>query len=387
MTLAVHDHVRERGGSTRLLTIYPQADQAQGRSDLEVVPWRPVDLLVALAFALLMPVARALHLPTRPLARTRGLRALLDADLVVDVAGISFVDGRGLPILGYNVLMTGIPLLVGTPVVKAAQAVGPFEQRREPMGRPCRAPTCPDDLCAGRPDRGAPARPRPDQRPRRRRPGVRARGGPGGPRARRRRGAGRGRRGGVRHRGPVGRRARLLRGAGHRLRGRPDRVVPSGAEGRARRHRGAALDPPLGRGGADARPAGLPSPARRRQRSALPPRRRRAGSRRAPGPDRAGRRTGVVAVPRDDLGAEHRHADVGDGLEPQVRRGAQELRARALLGGLRRPRGGQARRAHRRALASAAEIRAAIEAGLPAVVASAQENLRAIDEALAEAGR
>jgi len=129
MTLAVHDHVRERGGSTRLLTIYPQADQAQGRSDLEVVPWRPVDLLVALAFALLMPVARALHLPTRPLARTRGLRAILDADLVVDVAGISFVDGRGLPILGYNVLMTGIPLLVGTPVVKAAQAVGPFEQR------------------------------------------------------------------------------------------------------------------------------------------------------------------------------------------------------------------------------------------------------------------
>ena len=129
MTLAVHDHIRRRHGSSRLLTIYPEADRQQSVADLEVVSWQPRDLLVALPLALLIALARLLRLPSSALARTPGLRALLDADLVVDVAGISFVDGRGLPILGYNVLMTGIPLLVGTPVVKASQAVGPFDQR------------------------------------------------------------------------------------------------------------------------------------------------------------------------------------------------------------------------------------------------------------------
>jgi polysaccharide pyruvyl transferase WcaK-like protein len=58
--------------------------------------------------------------------RARACRAVLDADVVVDVAGISFADGRGIPITVYNALMTGLPLLLGTPTVKAAQALGPF---------------------------------------------------------------------------------------------------------------------------------------------------------------------------------------------------------------------------------------------------------------------
>jgi colanic acid/amylovoran biosynthesis protein len=53
-------------------------------------------------------------------------RSLVDADVVLDLAGISFAEGRGLPILVYNVLMTGVPLLLGRPVVKCSQAVGPF---------------------------------------------------------------------------------------------------------------------------------------------------------------------------------------------------------------------------------------------------------------------
>src|SRR5829696_4658649 len=44
-----------------------------------------------------------------------------------DSAGISFVDSRGVATLGYNVLVTGIPLLLGRPVVKCAQALGPFD--------------------------------------------------------------------------------------------------------------------------------------------------------------------------------------------------------------------------------------------------------------------
>jgi polysaccharide pyruvyl transferase WcaK-like protein len=52
---------------------------------------------------------------------------MLDASVVVDVAGISFADGRGFAIVVYNALMTGVPLMLGVPVVKAAQALGPFQ--------------------------------------------------------------------------------------------------------------------------------------------------------------------------------------------------------------------------------------------------------------------
>jgi polysaccharide pyruvyl transferase WcaK-like protein len=47
--------------------------------------------------------------------------------VVVDVAGISFADGRGIPIVVYNTLMTGVGMLLGVPTVKAAQALGPFD--------------------------------------------------------------------------------------------------------------------------------------------------------------------------------------------------------------------------------------------------------------------
>jgi polysaccharide pyruvyl transferase WcaK-like protein len=52
---------------------------------------------------------------------------MLDSAVVVDVAGISFADGRGFAIVFYNALMTGVPLLLGVPTVKAAQALGPFQ--------------------------------------------------------------------------------------------------------------------------------------------------------------------------------------------------------------------------------------------------------------------
>ena len=130
MTQAVVDRVPERLGpcTFTVLSLYPEADRELGLpATVEVVRWKPVDLLVALPLALLAAVAGVLRLPRGPLLRTAGLRALGEADVVVDVAGISFVDGRGIPILGYNTLLTGIPLLLGARVVKASQALGPFE--------------------------------------------------------------------------------------------------------------------------------------------------------------------------------------------------------------------------------------------------------------------
>ena len=114
-----------------LLTTYPGADAEHIRPDMpvEAVGLEPLRLaLVEFPVALLAAVARLLRLPLG-WVRTRGCRAILDSDVVVDVAGISFADGRGIPITVYNAIMTGVPLLLGVPTVKAAQAMGSFDSQ------------------------------------------------------------------------------------------------------------------------------------------------------------------------------------------------------------------------------------------------------------------
>jgi polysaccharide pyruvyl transferase WcaK-like protein len=114
-----------------LLTTYPTDDQDRLPVDAEmvVVGLEPLRLaLVEFPVALLAYVARTCRLPLG-WVRTRANRAILNSDVVVDVAGISFADGRGIPIVVYNTLMTGLGVLLGVPTVKAAQALGPFNGR------------------------------------------------------------------------------------------------------------------------------------------------------------------------------------------------------------------------------------------------------------------
>lgn len=111
-----------------LLTTYPREDAARAPAGapMRVValePWRLA--LVEFPVALLSAILALVGIP-RGWVRTGANRALLDADAVLDVAGISFVDGRGVPITVYNALTTGLPLLLGVPTLKLAQATGPF---------------------------------------------------------------------------------------------------------------------------------------------------------------------------------------------------------------------------------------------------------------------
>lgn len=111
-----------------LLTTYPEADlpKVPTGASVNVVGLQPLRLaLVEFPIAVLARIARLLRLPLG-WVRSRGCRAMLDSSVVVDVAGISFADGRGIPIVVYNALMTGVPVLLGVPTVKAAQALGPF---------------------------------------------------------------------------------------------------------------------------------------------------------------------------------------------------------------------------------------------------------------------
>jgi polysaccharide pyruvyl transferase WcaK-like protein len=136
MLQAVVDNLPERVGPCRfsVLTTYPDDDRAEPTDEcVEIVSARPVELAVLLwPLAALAGALRVLHLPWRWLCAPPALRHLRDADLVVDVAGISFADGRGVPIVVYNALMTSLPLLLGRPTVKASQAMGPF---RSPVNR------------------------------------------------------------------------------------------------------------------------------------------------------------------------------------------------------------------------------------------------------------
>lgn len=110
-----------------------EPELARAGLPVEVASQTPVELaFVHLPLALLGGALRRLGLPWRWLLRPRALRALADADVVVDISGISFVDGRRVPVTIYNSLVVLVPLLLGSPVVKAAQAMGPF---RRPLNR------------------------------------------------------------------------------------------------------------------------------------------------------------------------------------------------------------------------------------------------------------
>src|SRR4051812_10581980 len=69
---------------------------AAPRTDaVRVVSQRPVELLgVHLPLALLAAGLRNAHLPWRWVCRPAALRAIARADVVADISGISFVDGR-----------------------------------------------------------------------------------------------------------------------------------------------------------------------------------------------------------------------------------------------------------------------------------------------------
>lgn len=132
MLLALVDHIDEvlPGGVVKNLSTYPGADRLVNRSErLEIISYTPLAmLLVNFPLALVIGLSRLLFgMRGRVFARTTALRVLMDTRVVADLAGISFSDGRGIPTLAYNTLMTGIPLLVGVPVVKCSQAIGPLD--------------------------------------------------------------------------------------------------------------------------------------------------------------------------------------------------------------------------------------------------------------------
>lgn len=122
MTQAVADEVRTGRPdlAVRVFSPYPDADRTFGGT-WEIVDFRPITMLRALPLALLCLATGRRWRPSRGPAG-----ALAGASVVADVSGIAFMTGRGMITLAYNVLLVLLPWAFGVPIVKVAQALGPF---------------------------------------------------------------------------------------------------------------------------------------------------------------------------------------------------------------------------------------------------------------------
>lgn len=109
-----------------LHSVYPKNDrQANVDKKIQIVNSEPLRLILqiipaAILFRFLKPVRRFLR------RKVPALDALVKSDLLLDQMGVSFMDGREKFLL-YNLAGVFPALILGVPIVKAAQAMGPFK--------------------------------------------------------------------------------------------------------------------------------------------------------------------------------------------------------------------------------------------------------------------
>ena len=93
--------------------------------------------LVIFPCSLLLGVLRLIGLPIHRTPCPIPVKFLASCDLLVDIAGVSFIDGRK-KFLPYNALSIYPAFLLGKPVIKFAQAIGPIKHwMNRLVARPC----------------------------------------------------------------------------------------------------------------------------------------------------------------------------------------------------------------------------------------------------------
>jgi polysaccharide pyruvyl transferase WcaK-like protein len=108
-----------------LLSVYPEEDKKLNIYDnLTILPAtaKKVGLVMnplAVLYKIMPPLRNTI------LLKSPQLRAIKEADVLLDQGGITFTDGREVFLL-YNVASILPAMMVGTKVVKCAQALGPF---------------------------------------------------------------------------------------------------------------------------------------------------------------------------------------------------------------------------------------------------------------------
>ncbi len=106
---------------------YPKEDQSLcGHKNIRIFSATPACLVFVLfPFALLLGALKFVRLGFLRPFFPKSVRALEDSDVLIDISGVSFMDGRAI-FIPFNILTIFPAMLVGTPVVKFSQALGPF---------------------------------------------------------------------------------------------------------------------------------------------------------------------------------------------------------------------------------------------------------------------
>ncbi len=113
--------------SFKVYSYYPDQDsELVTDPDVTILSAKPIDLVLSLypgALWTWLCSLLGLRWPTRLLPR--GVAELRECSLLLDIAGISFSDGRE-QFLPFNILCIWPAMLLGVPVGKCSQALGPF---------------------------------------------------------------------------------------------------------------------------------------------------------------------------------------------------------------------------------------------------------------------
>lgn len=117
-----------------LMSTYPAADRKliaempEKYDNIKVVNAKPEKLLfIAFPLAILYSFLRYIPFLGKLFRMNKIIKAYSQADIVIDEAGISFVDSRGFIMNTYAFVCAAVPMLCGVPVVKYSQALGTFK--------------------------------------------------------------------------------------------------------------------------------------------------------------------------------------------------------------------------------------------------------------------
>lgn len=125
--------LHDRYGSSlniSLMSVYPEEDRLQNPHDfVKVIPATPAKVVfLEFPLALLYFIFRWIPGLKRLFMKNKMLKVYKETDLVIDEAGISFVDSRGFVMNTYAFITMAIPKLMGAHVVKYSQALGTFDK-------------------------------------------------------------------------------------------------------------------------------------------------------------------------------------------------------------------------------------------------------------------
>mgnify|MGYP005849865123 CR=1 FL=1 len=130
MLVTTIGQVRARRPDARIVifSYFPKRDRALVRDPrVTVIGARPRDLVLRIfPFAVLVWLMGLLRLRWPDRLLPHPIRALRRCDALLDISGISFADGRE-KFLPFNILLIWPAMLLGVPVIKLAQALGPFK--------------------------------------------------------------------------------------------------------------------------------------------------------------------------------------------------------------------------------------------------------------------